>query len=1647
MKSNMFKIFAIFVILSMALTSVTSVTAAAPAVKEGPNTKYELVEASSEVIGEIEGATEPARYIIILADKPLATYAGGIDGLAATTPSKTGGKLDVTSAASAAYLDYLKAQQAAFLTDVKATLGRSPEVLFQYRLATNGFSMILTPAEAAALSARDGVRVFRAPVETPDTDTGPQLIGAPAIWDGETADTTATKGEDIIVGIIDTGVNFDHPSFAETTPADPYIYPAAAKYFGVCDPANVDQYDADYATACNDKLIGAFTYVKDDPDESQSPEDSEGHGSHTASTVAGNKVDVEYQGVATTISGVAPHARIISFDVCVPTPPNGACYGDATVAAVDDALATGVNVINYSISGGSNPYGDPVELAFLAATEAGIFVSTSAGNAGDTTGYSAVAHRSPWVATVAAATHSRIFASEIDVTGPGTVDPALIGMGAVPSGAPLTATITDKPIKYSTTNLNGCAAFAPGFFTGSVALIQRGTCNFTVKTANAYAAGADYVIIFNSRSGPPVGMPVPETSSMLSLEDGLAVKAWIDANPTATVTIHAEVAKVVNPLWEDIVAAFSSLGPNTTFDVLKPDITGPGVNILAAVADDTIAPSGEYELELYQGTSMSSPHNAGAAALVMNLHPACTPAEIKSAMMLTAADGLRSHRSALGEGVRAANPQDEGSGRIALELTGLTGLVMSETIANYEAADPDLGGDPSALNMASLYDSQCVGECSWERTFTSVADVPATYTAAAPAWITVDPATFAINPGASQVVTFTANVGTFDADVWQYGKVEFTTEDSHPLVGTTQLSEDFEGGDIPAGWNMVAEDPLSPFMVDDGSDPANDNGVVPHTGDYRAWHDDYDVAQDGDVLDPVTSWLITPAIAIPATGTTALTFWQENAYMAYAFPKGHTLQVSTGSCVPADGAFTELVDLTVAPSLSAWTLRTIDLSAYAGQTICLAWKYYGDYASEWFIDDIEVANTPAGDGPAISDVHLPVAVLPTASNLPGLVTFETNRDAGGGTISDLFAMDIPALTVDTYGFVKGEPHQISLPVDPTNGDAYDDLSQVYYTVIPMTDSAARLVAEITASTAPDVDMFWGFDLNGDGLPQEGEEYDSSATGTAFEYLSEVWFPATFYDVWVLVQNWAGSAAPADDITLSIGVVPYAAIDPATMTVNGPAAIPAGTTFGLDVLWHDIDTQPGDRLYGLFDVYNNAAYDVNVGYTQVDVVREAEDVTKTVDKAAAMPGDTLTYTITVAPNTTLEDLTYTINDVLPAGVTYVDGSVTGGTYDAATNAIQWTGVMTGASARHYVMTTSATDTTCAMPMANSGAYVDLYGHGLNPQAIQGEGTWNWTTSGDPIEFFGQNVGNIIRITDDGFAYMDTFANKPAVNADIPTADAPNNLLAFFWQDLQIVYDAAAIKGVTLANLSTGGIPSAHIVEIDDIQVKGNPAQTYDIEMGITKHVDDTAGEFEVIFAYDNINGPLTTGTIGIENATGTVGVKYAYNDAPLAAITNGSAICFDWVPIIGEPHVITFQVTVDADAPRGLLTNEAMHITDGLGALEEAAGADTMVDETAAVAVDDTYATLKGIALTVAAAGVLVNDTDADSDPLTAVLDIAPAHGTVTLNADGSFTYTPAAGFIGTDTFTYIANDGFLDSDPATVTITVQQPIFLPLIQR
>ncbi len=950
MKGKLVRLMTLIMVLSMiaspAFASPLAETAQPPAPAAAP-------EPQAAPVFQAASAQGPSLYIVQLQDASLASYTGGKSGLPATSPEATGArKLDATSAASVAYLDYLEAQQAAAIDSVSALLGRSVDVAFQYLAVLNAFAVTLSPEEAAAVAKLPQVKTVWRDVERElETEVGPPHIGAPAIWNGNTGTGTATRGEGVVIGVIDSGINSQHPSFAASdgdgyTHTNPY---GAGVYKGWCvaNPA-----------FCNSKLVGAYSFNP----AGGSPEDTDGHGSHTASTSGGNKHTASFNVGPTPynieISGVAPRANIVAYKVCNPS-----CPGTASVAAVNSAILNDqVDVLNYSISGSDSPWNDPVDIAFLDASNAGIFVSASAGNSGP--GPSTVAKTGPWNAAVAASTINRVIANTLDVTGP-TTPANLQGLTAVPGeNTSIVADVTG-PIRYNPANNDGCTAFSAGYFTGAMALIQRGGCTFTVKVTNAANAGAIGVVIFNNVGGPPISMGgligIPTPAFMLDLVDGTALRDYIIANPTAAARVNAGTSYMVNNDWEDIVAGFSSRGPSQ-FEILKPDYIAPGVNILAAVA----AGATPAQYGFYQGTSMSSPHGAGAAALMVGLRPTWSPAEIKSAMASTATGGLLKE-----DGVTPANPFDVGSGLLALGGASAVGLVFDETGANYAAANPAIGGDPKTLNQPSMVNYNCAGTCSWTRTVTSTLPIPATYTAvtSGPAGmtITVTPNNFTIPSGGTQQLTITADVSGLPPNVHAFGSVTLQTSAVWPDVRSAStvdlLNEQFTDTAFPpTGWASykLAGAGTATWIRDTAqftSSPASARRI-------------YGGTADGDQDD----WLVTPALALD---NSALTYRDRGQWMTDYGYSG--VWISTDSCNPADGDFVELLETDDIPNV-AWraTPVSVDLSAYTGQTACLAFRYSGDFAHTWWIDDVVVTSEPA-DAVPVTDNTLPVVVRPTSA--------------------------------------------------------------------------------------------------------------------------------------------------------------------------------------------------------------------------------------------------------------------------------------------------------------------------------------------------------------------------------------------------------------------------------------------------------------------------------------------------------------------------------------------------------------------------------------------------------------------------------------------------------------------------------------------
>jgi uncharacterized repeat protein (TIGR01451 family) len=346
---------------------------------------------------------------------------------------------------------------------------------------------------------------------------------------------------------------------------------------------------------------------------------------------------------------------------------------------------------------------------------------------------------------------------------------------------------------------------------------------------------------------------------------------------------------------------------------------------------------------------------------------------------------------------------------------------------------------------------------------------------------------------------------------------------------------------------------------------------------------------------------------------------------------------------------------------------------------------------------------------------------------------------------------------------------------------------------------------------------------------------------------------------------------------------------------------------------------------------------------VNLRRVQDDVSKTASVSEAMPGDVVDYTIEIQPNISGVDLEYDLTDTIPSGMTYVAGSAaaSSGTVNVTGNVLTWNGVVAVPGAT-YEVSTSADNASCIMPLANSGAYVNLQGYGLttNPAIFGDTVAFGSNPAGGAFNFFGTAQSEVIVFTDDGFAFFDTSTPgaAPWENQMIPNADDPNNLMAMFWRDMEIVYDQAANSGVTTANLTTGGVPSAFIVEYDNVE--NWPAGSgigYDFEM--LARYEASSSWYEYIFAYDNLNGDVTAGTIGLENADGSAGVQVAYNDI---AVTNGMAICFDLVASGQDPVTITYQAMVDTNAAPGEATNTVESITDNPGSMVESTSATVMV---------------------------------------------------------------------------------------------------------
>jgi subtilisin family serine protease len=703
---------------------------------------------------------------------PAGSYAGGIAGLSATSPSVTGLSIKENRAAVNTYERHLSAIDARVTGAIK---NRIPQVkvLRSFHLAYGGLSVLVPANRARDLLAIDGVvAIHEDALNKPLTNVTPRFVKAAQVWPSQGGDVLAAS--DVLVGVLDTGIWPEHPSY-EDLGLPPFEEEVGCEFNPSGDPLLGDDFD------CQDKLVGAYAFLDTylsvfDAEDGEfcnndtgecSARDSDGHGTHTSSTAAGDAkrpADI-FDVPRGKTSGMAPGARLIMLRVCL---LNG-CFESDSTAAVDQAIADGVEVLNFSISGGSNAYSDPVELAFLDFYAAGGLANASAGNDGP--GAGTANHAGPWTNTVGASTSNRHFTSTLVVTADnGDVFEA--------EGATITDGIaaTDLIRAEDVAGYGDALCQTPlpaGSVTGMVVACERGIIARVDKGFNVLEGGGAGMVLYNLAQADVETDNHWLPAIHLSDDEGIAFVDFTDAHSGEQASWDPGSGTKVRG---DVMADFSSRGP--VGDFIKPDVTAPGIQVLAGHSPEHIGTVGGPPGELFQaiaGTSMSSPHAAGVAALIKSAHPDWTPGQIKSAMMTSA------RRDVLKEdGVTPTDPFDDGAGSIRAAWAVRAPLTFDVTADEYFAsADDPLGR--IHLNLPSINAPAFLGSITTTRTALSVSNRTESYTVQAVAdsgaQITVEPSSFTLDPGESQTLTITIE-GAELAEGQYFGEIRLNTENA-----------------------------------------------------------------------------------------------------------------------------------------------------------------------------------------------------------------------------------------------------------------------------------------------------------------------------------------------------------------------------------------------------------------------------------------------------------------------------------------------------------------------------------------------------------------------------------------------------------------------------------------------------------------------------------------------------------------------------------------------------------------------------------------------------------------------------------------------------------------------------------------------------
>ncbi|XP_024362590.1 subtilisin-like protease SBT2.5 [Physcomitrium patens] len=750
-----------------------------------------LITSEAKSYEATEAGPKKDVYMVVFDQMPIVTYNGKILGLRGTSKYfserwRKAHKRAHISDLVKKYNAYLVKHQDQILTEFFGY--EDCEKVYRYTHLVNGVALFLTADEAERLAKHPRVvrvqksyKVFKSTVHTPE------YLGLPkGVWSQCGGPTGA--GEGMIIGIVDTGIDPTHPSF---TARGQKPYGPLRKFRGRCDVG-----PGFPRGSCNGKIIGARFFnaaaKKGGFNASlhfASPLDGDGHGTHTASTAAGNHgVPVIVNGANYgSASGVAPRARLAVYKALFRF--IGGFIPDV-IAACDQAVADGVDILSLSLGPNSPPGGSSstflnvLDIALLNAVKANVLVVQAAGNGGPYA--KTVTSFSPWVLSVAAGVDDRTFRNTITlgnrqiIKGTGLA-PATRGAGLYPlilaqdavqgSGDPsLSPSDCQSPKLYNKLLVRGkiliCTYSFDYVYGGS-------TMQQLVKTVQSLEAAGVALVVDSDVSGgkyEPIPLAVPAIVFPTSADSNTLLayyNRYTKKDRSGKILTFGATAKIGNGLTVTYtrsvqqVALFSSRGPNVKdfnfneADILKPNVMAPGYLIWGAwtpIGTDNPAFTGQ-RFAMISGTSMATPHVAGLAAMLKWKYPKWSPAALASAMTTTADVEDRFKRPLLAQNpspdayplLEKATPFDMGGGALNINAAMNPGLIFEAGYLNYvrflcsmstprevlgatKTACAGVAGKPTDLNIPSITFANLVGTAHVPRTVTNVAPIAEKYT-------------------------------------------------------------------------------------------------------------------------------------------------------------------------------------------------------------------------------------------------------------------------------------------------------------------------------------------------------------------------------------------------------------------------------------------------------------------------------------------------------------------------------------------------------------------------------------------------------------------------------------------------------------------------------------------------------------------------------------------------------------------------------------------------------------------------------------------------------------------------------------------------------------------------------------------------------